>query len=213
MEQKTRYRVFDRKRLESDLRSQIRNGSKACLKIVGASRLKSLAGKDRAPRKIRNLAIEIISEIHSGSQFADNRIQNRNRKIPRQPLRDLYPGRCHNATLGVDYFGVLNKSRVTFNKHTDHNKGIVGNLRMFEATGVGACLLTDNGRNINALFEPGREVVTYSSIDEVVEKVRYLLDHEDERAEIARAGQKRTLKDHTIFNRCQLIDDVIQSKL
>ena len=49
--------------------------------------------------------------------------------------------------------------------------------------------------------------------DEAVEKVTYLLDHEDEREEIARAGQKRTLKDHTIFNRCQLIDNVIQSKL
>ena len=44
-------------------------------------------------------------------------------------------------------------------------------------------------------------------MDEAVEKVTYLLDHEDERAEIARAGQKRTLMDHTIFNRCQLIDE------
>ena len=78
---------------------------------------------------------------------------------------------------------------------------------------MGACLLTDNGRNINDLFEPGKEIVTYSSVDEAVEKVTYLLDHEDERAEIARAGQKKTLMDHTIFNRCQLIDDVIQSKL
>ena len=213
IEQRTRYRVFDKKRFESDLRSQIRNRTKTCLKIVGAGGLELLAGKDRVPRKIRNLAIEIISEINSSSQVADNRIQNRNRKIPQRPLRDLYPDRCHNAVLGVDYFGVLNKSRVTLNKHTDHNNGSVGNLRMFEATGIGACLLTDSGRNINDLFEPGKEIVTYRSVDEAVEKVTYLLDHEDERAEIARAGQTKTLKDHTIFSRCQLIDDVIQSKL
>ncbi len=79
--------------------------------------------------------------------------------------------------------------------------------------GIGTCLLTDDGKNINDLFEPGKEIITYSSVDEAVEKVTYLLDHEDERAEIARAGQKRTLKDHTIFNRCELIDDEIQSKL
>ena len=115
--------------------------------------------------------------------------------------------------MGVDYFDVLSKSRVTFNRHTDHNRGSVGNIRMFEATGMGACLLTDNGRNINDLFEPGKEIVTYSSVDEAVEKVTYLLDHEDERVEIARAGQKKTLMNHTIFRRCQLIDEVIQSKL
>ena len=211
-EQRKSY-FIDRKRLESDLRSQIRNCTKACLKIVGATGLELLAGKDRVPRKIRNLAIEIISEINSGSQAADSRIQNRNRRIRQRSLRDLYPDRCHNAVLGVDYFGVLNNSRVAFNRHTDHNNGIVGNLRMFEATGIGTCLLTDDGKNVNDLFEPGKEIITYSSADEAVEKVTYLLDHEDERAEIARAGQKKTLMDHTIFNRCRLIDDVIQSKL
>ena len=212
IEQRKRY-LFDRKRLGSDLRSQIRNRTKACLKIAGASGLELLAGKHRVPRKIRNLATEIISEINSSSQVVDNRIENRNRRVSQRPLRDIYPDRCHNAVVGVDYFGVLNNSRVTFNKHTDHNNGIVGNLRMFEATGMGACLLTDNGRNINDLFEPGKEIVTYSSVDEAVEKVTYLLDHEDERVEIARAGQKKTLTNHTILSRCQLIDEVIQSKL
>lgn len=211
--EKKNWFLFDRKKLESDVRSLVRDRTKACLKLVGASGLDLLAGKDRTPRKIRNLAVEVISEINSSPQAVDNRIHNRNPRIRQRLLRDLYPDRCHNAVLGVDYFDVLNNSRVTFNKHTDHNNGIVGNLRMFEATGMGACLLTDNGRNINDLFEPGKEIVTYSSVDEAVEKVIYLLDHEDERVEIARAGQKKTLMDHTILNRCQLIDDVIQSKL
>mgnify|MGYP004294678455 CR=1 FL=1 len=61
-EQRKSY-FLDRKRFESDLRSQIRNRAKACLKVVGETGLELLAGKDRVPRKIRNLAIEIISEI------------------------------------------------------------------------------------------------------------------------------------------------------
>ena len=210
---KKRYPVFDKKRLEIDLRLGIRNSLKACLKIVGAGRLELLAGQDRVPRKIRNLAIELISEINSSSQLSNNQIQNKNLQTPRRTLRYIYPDRCHDPVLGVDYFDVLNKSRVTFNKHTDHNKGVVGNLRMFEATGVGSCLLTDSGKNIDQLFESGKELVTYSSVDEAVENLTYLLDHETERVEIARAGQRRTLMDHTIFNRCQLIDDVIQSRL
>ena len=73
--------------------------------------------------------------------------------------------------------------------------------------------VTFHTKKLGHLFEPGKEIVTYKSVDEAVEKVTYLLDHEDERAEIARAGQKKTLMNHTIFNRCQLIDDLIQSKL
>ena len=135
------------------------------------------------------------------------------RRLPRRTLRQMYPNRCKTPVVGIDYYNVLSESRIIFNKHTDHNMGCVGNLRLFEGTGIGGCLLTDTGENINDLFEPGKEIVTYRSVDEAVEKVTYLLDHEDEREEIARAGQKRTLKDHTIFHRCQLIDNVIQSKL
>ena len=86
-------------------------------------------------------------------------------------------------------------------------------MRMFEATGVGTCLLTDAGTNINELFEVGKEVVVYSSVDEAGEKVRYLLDNEKERKDIARAGHQRTLKEHTFSNRCQLIDEVIRTRL
>ena len=84
---------------------------------------------------------------------------------------------------------------------------------MFEATGVGTCLLTDTGWNMKDLYEPDNEVVTYTSVDEAIEKVNYLLENENERASIANAGQKKTLSSHTIFHRCQLIDEVFQSKL
>ena len=84
---------------------------------------------------------------------------------------------------------------------------------MFEATGVGACLLTDTGHNMPDLFEEDKEVITYRTIDEAVDKVNYLLAHPDEAEQIAKAGQIRTLKDHTIINRCQQIDEVIQKLL
>ena len=63
------------------------------------------------------------------------------------------------------------------------------------------------------LFEEDKEVVTYSSIDEAVEKVTYLLNHPDEAEQIAKAGQARTLKDHTIMDRCKQIDEVIKKLL
>ena len=73
--------------------------------------------------------------------------------------------------------------------------------------------LTDSGTNMSDLFEEEKEVVTYSSIDECIEKVNYLLEHEDVRRQIAAAGQRRTLKDHTTLNRCQQVDEILQKML
>ena len=44
------------------------------------------------------------------------------------------------------------------------------------------------GSNLAELFEPGREVVTYADADDLVEKARHFLAHEDERRAIAARG-------------------------
>ncbi len=121
--------------------------------------------------------------------------------------------RVHPALYGLDYFAVMQRSRISFNVHCDSAGSYVGNRRMFEATGVGSCLLTDRGANLSDLFEDGREVVTFSGIDDAREKVRYLLDHENERRAIAEAGRARTLSEHTVAKRVAVIDEWIQQGL
>jgi spore maturation protein CgeB len=73
---------------------------------------------------------------------------------------------------------------------------------MFEATGMGACLLNDNGNNLNDIFEVDREIVTYKSEEECMEKLDYLIQNPKEAEKIGEAGKKRTLKDHTLQKRC-----------
>ena len=70
-------------------------------------------------------------------------------------------------------------------------------MRLFEATGMRCCLLTDFKSDIENLFEPDREIVTYKSIDEAVSKAKFLIENPDAANEIATAGQKRTFRDHT----------------
>lgn len=98
---------------------------------------------------------------------------------------------------GLKMFSKLSHSKVTLNTHIILSKDFASNMRLFEATGVGACLLTENQKNLPDLFEPDKEVVTYSSNEEAEEKIKYLLANENVRHEIAVAGRNRTLRDHT----------------
>ena len=87
------------------------------------------------------------------------------------------------------------------------------NLRLFEATGVGTLLVTDWKANLHEMFEPGKEVIAYRSAEECAELVKYYLEHDEERQAIARAGQQRTLRDHTHYKRMQRLVEIIQKYL
>jgi spore maturation protein CgeB len=117
------------------------------------------------------------------------------------------------AVFGLEMYLVLKRSKLTFNNHIDISVNSASNKRLFEATGVGTCLLTDWKDNLAELFEPGKEVVTYSSAAECLEKARWLLGHTAERQAIARAGQARTLRDHTFAQRAAQLDDIIKLHL
>ncbi len=81
--------------------------------------------------------------------------------------------------------------------------------RNFEVPGCGGFLLSGPARNLEEYFEIGKEVVFYKDPDDLVEKVRYYLEHEDEREAIAQAGYERVLRDHTYEKRFQEIFSII----
>lgn len=122
------------------------------------------------------------------------------------PISSIYPNRCHAPVFGSEMYNLHSSSKISLNIHTNHVSGMVGNMRMFEVTGVGGCLLTDTGENLKDLFEPDKEVVTFSNKDECREKALYLLGNDKVREEIAFAGMKKTLSSHTFKIRCQEID-------
>jgi spore maturation protein CgeB len=99
------------------------------------------------------------------------------------------------------------------NTHIDASAHSASNMRLYEATGVGSCLLTDWKNNLADLFEPGTEVVTYRSAAECIDKARYLLAHDEQRQRIAAAGQARTLRDHTVAQRVAQLHDLISERM
>ena len=121
--------------------------------------------------------------------------------------------RVHPPVFGHSMYKKLRDSKVTVNTHIDISPRSASNIRLFEATGVGTCLLTDWKENLKDFFEPEVELVTYRDPKECIEKVAYLLQNETERRRIAEAGQKRTLAEHTIYHRAEQLDEIIQSHL
>ena len=114
---------------------------------------------------------------------------------------------------GLEMYRLLRDARISLNRHIAEAEGHANNMRLYEATGVGSLLLTDEGSNLAELFEPGREVVTYAGVDDLVEKARHYLAHDEERRAIAAAGQARTLRDHTYELRMQELAEILRSHL
>jgi spore maturation protein CgeB len=121
--------------------------------------------------------------------------------------------KMHPPVFGIDMLELFMKSGIVLNFHIGIAGDYAGNIRMFEATGAGSCLLTDNKKNMPDLFEIGKEVIVYDSEDDCIEKIKWLLDHEEERNKIAMAGKKRTLNHHTVANRCEAIATILKDEL
>jgi hypothetical protein len=132
---------------------------------------------------------------------------------PSLPVSRTLKPRLRPALYGVDMLQAIADTRVTLNVHADTSIRYASNMRLFETTGVGSCLLTDWRENLAELFEPDREIVTYRSFAECRERIRWLLDHAAEAEAIGRAAQARTLRDHTYARRAEKLDAVIRAGL
>lgn len=113
---------------------------------------------------------------------------------------------------GLDMFEIMAQSYITINRNADVETDYIGNMRIYEATGCGALLLTNDGLNMPELFEDD-EVLKYNTPEEAVELVDYYLEHREEGELIAERGQKRTLTDHTYEQRMAEIADVLEKML
>lgn len=70
-------------------------------------------------------------------------------------------------------------------------------LRDFDAPMSGTLYITNHNPDLETLFDIGKEIVTFRSIRECIEKIKYYLGNDKERESIAAAGWARALRDHT----------------
>jgi spore maturation protein CgeB len=120
---------------------------------------------------------------------------------PNEGFSDSRLAKCWaGRAWGVDMYRVLRRSRITLNHHGDVAP-FANNMRLYEATGMGALLITDWKPDLHLIFEVGKEVVAYRNAKECRDLIDHYLRHDDEGEAIAKAGQIRVLRDHTYHHR------------
>jgi spore maturation protein CgeB len=90
---------------------------------------------------------------------------------------------------------------ISHNRNSRRIPALSVNPRMFEIAACGTLQLTDVRQELSQFYTPGVELDTFSSPQELIEKLEYYLKHEEQRQEMALRGLVRTLKEHTYRHR------------
>ena len=85
--------------------------------------------------------------------------------------------------------------------------------RIYMAVGCGAFYMCHHVDGIEEVLEPGKEIVTFHSEEEMIDMIRYYLKHDDLRRKIAMAGQRRVLKEHTYEVRFRQMMEIIEGNI
>lgn len=128
---------------------------------------------------------------------------------PASPIHRHY----HGQAWGLPMYEKLAASKIVVNRHISVAEDYANNMRLYESTGMGAMLITDEKKNIGELFKVGKEIVTYRDTDDLIKKVRYYLKHPTKRQAIAKAGQARTLSEHTYAMRMRQLSKILTKYL
>lgn len=114
---------------------------------------------------------------------------------------------------GDEMFALLRRSKIVINRHGDIAGNYAVNMRMYEATGSGCVLVTENKQNLPELFTPGSEVIAYDSAEDAATQIAQLLADPERLNAVAQAGHARTLRDHTYDARAAVIAEICSEML
>ncbi|MBN8201204.1 MULTISPECIES: CgeB family protein [Bacillaceae] len=130
------------------------------------------------------------------------RLQNH----PRLRIHDIWV----EPSIAAQYYNgakiVLNTHR-PYNLHQNKNRiGIKGNSinnRTFDVAACGAFQLIEYKEDLPIHFIEDKEIVSFKTEDELLQKIIFYINHEEKRKEISELANKRVLKEHTFEKRME----------
>jgi hypothetical protein len=105
------------------------------------------------------------------------------------------------------------RARIVINIDVDAFSAQPPNMRLIEATGAGAFLLTPHHPELDRFFTPGAEIETFRDQAELIAKIRHYLADDASRRTIAARGQERCLRAHRLDQTAAHFHDMLVEKL
>jgi spore maturation protein CgeB len=115
----------------------------------------------------------------------------------RRHLRGLH-------TRPEEWLKIYSAGKIVLSSHYRDPRGVPvyqASPRVFEILACGAFQLCDDQRDVFTLFKNDHDLVRFSDEKDLVAKVKYYLDHPEERKAIAAQGRKTVLARHTYRDR------------
>ena len=128
------------------------------------------------------------------------------------------PGRMLGDPLDdVAMIRMFSRSRINLgfsavgDTHASGQRVLQVRLRDFEVPMSGGFYMVEFMPELEEFYQVGKEIVCYRGRDDMVEKIRYYLAHEDEREKIRVAGWNRARRDHTWQERFRTVFERISA--
>lgn len=105
---------------------------------------------------------------------------------------------CKPQLWGAELYKEMRSHRIVLNTYDHHFNSDGLNMRLLEGLGLGCFLLNEYVPGIEKHFELDTEIVCFRTAEELIEKTRYYLAHEEERQKIVRRGQEKLLAHYAL---------------
>lgn len=166
-------------------------------------------------------------ELYLGQIFLPRKLAELERTITLNSLGssfnvDLYTRSCTsnienvNIHSGVDYYTDMNKifylSKINLNITLPSIESGIPQ-RILDIMGCGGFVLTNYQPEIEEYFDIGKDIETFTSIEELKDKCRYYLTHEHERLSIAINGYKKIRDSFTYEHQLNEILSIVKNNL
>lgn len=136
-----------------------------------------------------------VSFIGSVTNYRSNRMEYMS-YLDQQDI-NLYFGRGKEKPLTyMEYADIFRRSKmsINFSASTSIHHQIKG--RVFEVMLCGSLLLETENNETNKFFTPMVDYIPFSSKEDLLDKVHYFLEHEEERKQIASNGYNKALEQY-----------------
>ena len=98
---------------------------------------------------------------------------------------------------GDDVLAALNSARITVVFFLTHGGHALVKVGLFDFPAAGALVATNYFPEVEPYLTYGKEIIGFTSTDDLLRKVRHYLDHPAEAEAIREAGRARVRRDHT----------------